>query len=55
MFEADGSRAEQELQRLEENVVIAAIELTPDDLSDIDSAASKITVQRRATSKPWSE
>ena len=33
------------LARLEENIGAAAIELTPDDLRDIDSAASKITVQ----------
>jgi aryl-alcohol dehydrogenase-like predicted oxidoreductase len=33
------------LHRLEENVVAAAVELTPDDLRDIQDAASKITVQ----------
>ena len=33
------------LTRLEENIGATAIELTPDDLRDIDSAASKITVQ----------
>ena len=33
------------LQRLEENIGAVAIELTPDDLRDIDTAASKITVQ----------
>jgi aryl-alcohol dehydrogenase-like predicted oxidoreductase len=33
------------LTRLEENIGAAAIELAPDDLRDIDSAASKITVQ----------
>jgi len=33
------------LSRLHENVGAAAIELTSDDLRDIDSAASKITVQ----------
>ena len=33
------------LQRLEENIGAAAIELTPDDLREIESAASKITVQ----------
>jgi aryl-alcohol dehydrogenase-like predicted oxidoreductase len=33
------------LNRLEENIGAAAIELTSDDLSEIDSAASKITVQ----------
>jgi len=31
--------------RMEENIKSADIELTPDDLRDIDSAASKITVQ----------
>jgi aryl-alcohol dehydrogenase-like predicted oxidoreductase len=33
------------LHRLEENIGAVAIALTPDDLSDIDAAASKITVQ----------
>jgi aryl-alcohol dehydrogenase-like predicted oxidoreductase len=33
------------LKRLEENIGAAAIELTPDDLREIESAASKITVQ----------
>src|SRR5207253_2822935 len=33
------------LKRLEENIGAVAIELTPDDLREIDSAASKITVQ----------
>ena len=33
------------LNRLEENIGAAAIELTPDDLRDIENAASKITVQ----------
>jgi aryl-alcohol dehydrogenase-like predicted oxidoreductase len=33
------------LHRLEENLGAASIELTPDDLREIDSAASKITVQ----------
>ena len=33
------------LHRLEENIGAAAVELTPDDLSDIENAASKITVQ----------
>jgi aryl-alcohol dehydrogenase-like predicted oxidoreductase len=32
------------LHRLEENIGAAAVELTPDDLRDIESAASKITV-----------
>jgi aryl-alcohol dehydrogenase-like predicted oxidoreductase len=33
------------LHRLEENIGAASIELTPDDLRDINSAASKIKVQ----------
>lgn len=33
------------LSRLEENIGAAAIELTPDDLNEINRAASKITVQ----------
>jgi aryl-alcohol dehydrogenase-like predicted oxidoreductase len=33
------------LHRLDENIGAAAIKLTPDDLREIDSAASKITVQ----------
>ena len=33
------------LDRLKENIGAASIELTPDDLSEIESAASKITVQ----------
>jgi aryl-alcohol dehydrogenase-like predicted oxidoreductase len=33
------------LHRLEENIGAAAIDLTPDDLLEIDSAAAKITVQ----------
>ncbi len=33
------------LNRLEENIGAAAVELTPDDLREIESAASKITVQ----------
>jgi diketogulonate reductase-like aldo/keto reductase len=33
------------LHRLDENIGAASIELTPDDLRDIDTAASKITVQ----------
>ena len=33
------------LNRLEENIGAAAVELTPDDLREINSAASKITVQ----------
>lgn len=33
------------LARVEENIGAAAVELTPDDLREIDNAASKITVQ----------
>jgi len=33
------------LHRLEENIGAAAVELTPNDLRDIESAASKITIQ----------
>ena len=33
------------LHRLEENIGAAAVELTSDDLREIDSAAAKITVQ----------
>lgn len=33
------------LHRLEENIEAVSVELTPDDLHEIDSAASKITVQ----------
>ena len=35
----------KKLDRLEENLGAAAVELTPDDLFEIDRAASKITVQ----------
>ncbi len=35
----------RKLERLEENIGAAAVELAPDDLSEIESAASKITVQ----------
>ncbi len=33
------------LHRLEENIGATSVELTPDDLRDIDDAAAKITVQ----------
>jgi len=33
------------LHRLEENIGALSVELTPDDLGEIESAASKITVQ----------
>jgi aryl-alcohol dehydrogenase-like predicted oxidoreductase len=35
----------RKLERLEENIRAAAVELTPDDLREIESAASQITVQ----------
>jgi aryl-alcohol dehydrogenase-like predicted oxidoreductase len=35
----------RKLERLDENIGAVAIELTPDDLREIESAASKITVQ----------
>jgi aryl-alcohol dehydrogenase-like predicted oxidoreductase len=35
----------RKLARLEENIGAAAIELTPDDIRELNSAASKITVQ----------
>ncbi len=35
----------RKLERLEENIGAVAVELTPDDLRDIESAASQITVQ----------
>jgi len=35
----------RKLERLEENIGAVAVELTPDDLREIDSAASQITVQ----------
>ena len=39
------------LHRLDENIGAVAVELTPDDLREIDSAASKITVQGRPLSR----
>jgi aryl-alcohol dehydrogenase-like predicted oxidoreductase len=35
----------RKLERLEENIGAVAVELTPEDLHEIDDAASKITVQ----------
>ena len=35
----------RKLERLEENLGAVAVELTPEDLREIDSTASKITVQ----------
>jgi aryl-alcohol dehydrogenase-like predicted oxidoreductase len=35
----------RKLERLDENIGAVAVELTPDDLREIDSAASRITVQ----------
>src|SRR5947207_12319629 len=40
----DKSQAQLELSRLEENIEAAAVELTPEDLRQLDSAVSKITV-----------
>jgi len=33
------------LSRLEENLHAASLELTPEDLSDLEDAASRITIQ----------
>jgi len=35
----------RKLERLDENIGAVAVELTSDDLRDIDSAASRVTVQ----------
>jgi aryl-alcohol dehydrogenase-like predicted oxidoreductase len=35
----------RKLERLDENIGAVAVELTPDDLREIESAAAKITVQ----------
>ena len=35
----------RKLERLEENIAAVAVELTPEDLREIDTAASKITIQ----------
>jgi aryl-alcohol dehydrogenase-like predicted oxidoreductase len=35
----------RKLERLEENIGAASVELTPDDLRQIDGAVSSITVQ----------
>ena len=43
------------LHRLEENIGSAAIELTPDDLREIESAASNITVEGPGTPNKCSE
>jgi hypothetical protein len=43
---SDGSQqSKDQLERLDENIGAVAIELTPDDLREIESAASKMTVQ----------
>jgi aryl-alcohol dehydrogenase-like predicted oxidoreductase len=44
----------RKLERLEENIGAAAVELTSDDLREIDSAASKITVQGARYPETWS-
>ena len=38
-------QASKELHRMEENIGAAAVELTTNDISDNDSAVSRITVQ----------
>ena len=43
------------LHRLEENIAAADVELTPDDLREIDSAASQITPQGARYSEAHSE
>ena len=43
------------LSRLEENIGAVDIDVSLDDLSDIDTAAAKITVQGAATPNIWSE
>jgi aryl-alcohol dehydrogenase-like predicted oxidoreductase len=43
------------LNRLEENIGAVSVELTSDDLREIDSAASKIEVQGARYPKSWSE
>ena len=41
------------LHRLDENIGAVAVELTPEDLCEIDSAASKITIHGARTPRPW--
>ncbi len=41
------------LHRLEENIGATTIEMRPDDLRDIESAASQITVQGARYSEQW--
>ena len=41
------------LHRLEENIGSLQVELTPDDLHDIDITASKITVKALVIQKDW--
>jgi aryl-alcohol dehydrogenase-like predicted oxidoreductase len=41
------------LHRLEENIVAAAVKLTPDDVREIESAASKITVHGARYPENW--
>jgi len=43
------------LERLDENIGAAAIELNPDDLRELESAASQIVVQGPGTLNTWSE
>ena len=42
------------LERLEENIGAAAVELTPDDLAEIESAASQIAVEGARYTRTWS-
>ena len=41
------------LDRLEENIGAVSIQLTPEDLRDIDAAASKIKVKGLGTQNAW--
>ena len=43
------------LHRLQENIGAVSIELTRDDLREIDEAASKITVQWARYPESWSK
>ena len=43
----------RKLERLDENIGAAAVELTSEDLREIDSAASKITIQGARYPKTW--
>ena len=43
------------LERLEENIGAVEVELTADDLREIEIAASRITVQGAGTPNIWSD